>query len=289
MVYNVTQSNATIPAIVDGFGGRAYYIPYKYGSVIGPEHWWEENKQLHTYAYVQQHWTYTIWIAVAYSVGIHALQSAMANRRPFELKTPLILWNAALAVFSLAGAIRMFEEFSYVLRTRPLLESILYTVDINSSAAFWGFAFVVSKIFELVDTVFIVLRKKPLIFLHWYHHAIVVVYATQSYTELVAGCRWFVTMNYAIHALMYAYYALAAAGYRLPRVMSMVITTLQTTQMLIGVAISFIVLYCKLQGRIAQQSFENLALCFGLYASFAILFMSFFNKSYLSEEEKKKK
>ena len=34
----------------------------------------------------------------------------------------------------------------------------------------WAFLFPLSKLFELVDTVFILLRKRNVIFLHWYHH-----------------------------------------------------------------------------------------------------------------------
>lgn len=45
----------------------------------------------------------------------------------------------------------------------------------------WAFCF--SKLPELVDTVFIVLRKQPLIFLHWYHHASVLIYCWFSYQD----------------------------------------------------------------------------------------------------------
>lgn len=43
-------------------------------------------------------------------------------------------------------------------------------------AAFWTTMFSFSKAIELVDTAFVVLRKRPLIFLHYYHHATVLVY-----------------------------------------------------------------------------------------------------------------
>lgn len=47
----------------------------------------------------------------------------------------------------------------------------------NKVSGFWTTMFVLSKVPELGDTIFIVLRKQPLIFLHWYHHATVLVYS----------------------------------------------------------------------------------------------------------------
>lgn len=278
--------STAIPSIWEAHGSTIYYIPYQFGSIIGPEKLWNDVK---AHRFFTDYWSHSIWMAVFYSLGVHIVQKAMTNRKAWDMRNPLILWNAALSIFSLAGTIRMGEEFFHVIRTRPLLDSISYSVDPHQPAAFWAFCFAASKVFELGDTVFVLLRKKPLIFLHWYHHAVVLVYVWHSASELVAGGRWFIFMNYAVHTIMYAYYAITAAGIRLPRILSMVITTLQTSQMLVGVAISFIVLYYKLQGKIMQQSMENLSICFAIYASFAVLFMNFFNKSYLTKKEKKTK
>ena len=41
---------------------------------------------------------------------------------------------------------------------------------LNGPSGFWTTAFVFSKIPELGDTAFLVVKKKPVIFLHWFHH-----------------------------------------------------------------------------------------------------------------------
>ncbi|GMR44684.1 hypothetical protein PMAYCL1PPCAC_14879, partial [Pristionchus mayeri] len=280
--------NASTHCSMETAAGPVYYIPYEFRTVIGPEKLWEDN-EIRIHSFMNSNWHHTIWIAILYVAAVQSLQRFMSTRKAFDLKTPLILWNAALALFSLVGTLRMGEEFVHVIRTRPLVDSISYTVDPGQLSGFWAVCFALSKIFELGDTMFVLLRKKKLIFLHWYHHAVVLVYVWHSAREVVAGGRWFITMNYFVHTLMYAYYAVSAAGFRLPRSLSMAITTLQTTQMLIGVAISFIVFYLKLQGNVIQQSFENLYFCFAIYASFAVLFINFFSKSYLEKKGEKAK
>ncbi len=43
------------------------------------------------------------------------------------------------------------------------------------------------------------LRKKPLIFLHWYHHVTVLLYCWHSYYEQTTYGLYFIAMNYTVH------------------------------------------------------------------------------------------
>ncbi|CAG0895138.1 unnamed protein product [Cyprideis torosa] len=76
-------------------------------------------------------------------------------------------------------------------------------IDSDKVSGTWTWLFILSKVPELGDTIFIVLRKQPLIFLHWYHHVTVLLYCWYSFAEVISNGRWFITMNYTVHAIMY--------------------------------------------------------------------------------------
>ncbi|MFH4973458.1 hypothetical protein AB6A40_000167 [Gnathostoma spinigerum] len=271
--------NATYDYVIwNGVVGKIMYIPYKYQHIYDIEKFWNPD---YIHVFFNKYWSWSIYIAIIYVALIHSLQHYQRFRKPWSLRMPLCVWNASLAIFSTVATVRFGEEFVSTLTTRPFRHSMCYSIDPSQPSAFWACAFAFSKVAELVDTFFVVMKKKPLIFLHWYHHAVVLIYSWNSACELTAAGRWFIFMNYFVHSLMYSYYAVTSYGIRLPRFLSMIVTTLQTTQMLIGVGISMIVLKMKLNGKVCQQSMDNLALCFAIYASFAVLFMKFFYNSYM--------
>lgn len=148
--------------------------------------------------------------------------------------------------------------------------------------------FVLSKLPELGDTLFIVLRKQPLIFLHWYHHITVLLYSWFSYTEYTASARWFVVMNYCVHSIMYSYYALKAMRYSPPKAISMVITALQLTQMIVGCAINIWAYQYLSQGqKECGISRVNIKFSLTMYFSYFVLFARFFYNAYLAGAQKK--
>ncbi|KAK7201690.1 fatty acid elongase [Novymonas esmeraldas] len=109
----------------------------------------------------------------------------------------------------------------------------------NGPAAFCVAMFAYLKTPELLDTVFLVLQRKPVSFLHWYHHIVTAVYVwLSSYTPMPSGAL-FCAMNYFVHSIMYFYYFLVVMGLRKSiRPFAPVITLLQVLQMFIGMWIT---------------------------------------------------
>jgi len=235
----------------------------------------------------QRYWQHSITVSIVYYLLIRAIQWMMTDRKPFELKKTLFWWNAALAVFSIVGLLRFSEDLLHSLFSHGLSYAVCYSCHPNGVAAFWSLLFAISKFIELGDTLFIVLRKRPLIFLHYYHHAAVLVYTLHSGAEHTAAGRAFISMNFLAHSCMYSYYTAKAASVRVPTWIQMTVTVIQTTQMLGGVATSIHVLRLKLQDKMpCQQSYGNLALAFVIYITFAILFVQFFVNTYLRKKQK---
>jgi len=144
------------------------------------------------------------------------------------------------------------------------------------ATGFWVMLFIYSKPVELFDTAFIVLRKNNLILLHWYHHISVMLYAWYSYKLKNASGLWFVAMNYTVHAVMYYYYHLVARRQK-PK-WDIVVTILQISQMVVGVAVCIMVPYYmyfhekKCHGMTVQSYLTGVI----MYASYLFLFLWFF-------------
>jgi len=224
------------------------------------------------------------WATAAYLVFVFGVQNCMKDRPPFQLRGSLAMWSGTLAMFSVLGALRTGTEFIQTLTRQGLYQSVCIPSFIaeDKVAGFWTWMFVLSKLPELVDTAFIVLRKQKLIFLHWYHHITVLWICWYSYIEFSSTSRWFMVMNYHVHAIMYTYYTLKALKYPVPKVFAMVITSLQLLQMVGGCIINYLAFSYKQNGLNCSVSDNNLRFCFLLYISYFILFARFFYNAYMT-------
>jgi len=241
-----------------------------------------------------KNWTEVNWRAIvawcsgAYMLMVFGGQAFMANRPPFKLRSALTVWNVFLAVFSIIGAARTLPEFLHTISKHGLYSSFCSPsfIEEDRVSGFWTFMFVLSKVPELGDTVFIVLRKQKLIFLHWYHHLTVLIYVFYSFKEFAAPARWFMVMNFLCHSAMYSYYALKALRFRVPKGIAMVITSMQLLQMFVGCIVTYTAFQIKNSGKECNVSDTTLQMSLIMYLSYAVLFARFFLNAYCSPNEK---
>ena len=237
------------------------------------------------YGWISVNWTQCYWYSAIYVALIFAGKRYMCDRPKFEIRAALAVWSTILAVFSIIGAARTLPELVYVVRTHGWEYSMCSPSYFYGPVSFWAFMFTISKVYELGDTIFIILRKQNLIFLHWYHHVSVLIYVWYSYPDRTAPGRWFMVMNYTVHAIMYSYYALRAMRVRIPKQINICITAMQITQMSVGVVVNVQTYKVKMHGGFCQQSMDNIRFSSLMYFSYFVLFAYFFYMTYFSSSK----
>ncbi|UJR26072.1 hypothetical protein I4U23_007418 [Adineta vaga] len=233
-------------------------------------------------------WWLSLVYAILYIVLVFIGRAWMSKRKDkFELRGPLILWNAGLTIFSLWGACRCVPELIHALMQHGFMYSVCDRTYMKGITGLWVWLFMASKVPETIDTLFIVLRRQQLIFLHWYHHASVLIYCFYSYALFASTGRWFVSMNYCVHTIMYGYFALRAARIHVPGSVQATITLLQLIQMIGGCTVNISAFYYKKNGHYCSTDNTNIVLSLALYASYLLLFAHFFYNSYVRKDSKK--
>lgn len=233
--------------------------------------------------WIDKNWKLCFTYSFLYVFLIFIGQRLMKNREKFHLYRPLIAWNLVLAIFSFLGAIRTVPHFIHILRYKGIVHSVCVYDFVYGVSGCWAWLFILSKVAELIDTLFIVLRKQKLIFLHWYHHASVLIYCWFSTQSDNAPGRWFFVMNYTIHSVMYGYYALRALRFKIPRWVNICITSGQISQMVVGLFVNILAVYKKNRGEKCEVSYENIYWSFIMYFTYFLLFFHFFINAYFTK------
>ncbi|XP_067130288.1 very long chain fatty acid elongase 6-like [Centruroides vittatus] len=237
--------------------------------------------------WMQNNWQQSLYISAVYVFVIFSIKSYMRSRPAYNLRIPLMLWNMVLAVFSILGVWRTLPELIYICTEFGFKTSICNVRHFEQSQVinFWEWAFAVSKVVELGDTLFVVFRKQKLMFLHWYHHITVLVFCFFAYKEANATARWLMTINLLVHSFMYSYFTLKAIGFNVPRPIAMMITTSQMTQMSVFLIVNATAYVLKERNHYCQVSDNVTQFAFLLSLSYLFLFGRFFYNTYLQPKK----
>jgi elongation of very long chain fatty acids protein 6 len=86
-----------------------------------------------------------------------------------------------------------------------------------------------------------------------------------------------------VHSFMYSYYAFRALRFKIPKMVNIVITSLQLSQMLIGIAVNTVAYLAKNNGERCDVTYDNIYWSFFMYFTYFVLFFHFFVNAYLKK------
>ncbi|XP_068127921.1 very long chain fatty acid elongase 7 [Hyperolius riggenbachi] len=159
----------------------------------------------------------------------------MENRKPFDLKGLMAIYNAVMVIFSLY----MVYEFlmaGWATGYSYQCDIVDYSKSPQAVRMAWTcWLYYFSKFIELLDTIFFVLRKKnsQITFLHVYHHSIMPWTWWFGVKFAAGGLGTFhALVNSVVHVIMYSYYGLSALGPAYQKYLwwKKYMTTIQLTQ-----------------------------------------------------------
>jgi len=227
-------------------------------------------------------WTCVIAIPL-YLTCVVVGQKIMANRAPIRLDFIFKVWNLFLTLLSVFMFVTMGYPTLYHIINGKLFNFMCLPMDTSAYPwhglhLFGMWLFGVSKVIEFGDTVFLVLRKKPVSLLHWYHHTSVLAFTFFSLVVRSPQGWVFAIVNSFVHSIMYFYYFLTGIGIR--PWWAIYITQLQIIQMIIGVLVCVVWCYlCSTSFHCNITEGSNTAILIAgviIYGSYLLLFAQYY-------------
>ncbi|XP_025204858.1 elongation of very long chain fatty acids protein AAEL008004-like [Melanaphis sacchari] len=161
-------------------------------------------------------WPVLIILAAYLYFVLKAGPNFMKYRNPLKIDRIVMVYNVVQVLYSsylVIEAIRLFWQ-------RGVNKIICIEIDYSDTdlarnivRATWAYFF--SKVLDLLDSIFFVLRKKQsqLTFLHIYHHGTILIFSWSIIKFYPGGqVTIFGTLNSFVHVVMYSYYLLTISN-----------------------------------------------------------------------------
>ncbi|KAF8363219.1 hypothetical protein PRIPAC_90142 [Pristionchus pacificus] len=202
------------------------------------------------------------------------------------------IWNLSIALVSGVCASVMTQEYFTSTFSKGFYASLCSTRDTfyagNTGRAV--FVLIFARLPEFIDTIFIVLRKQPLLFIHYYHHAFTLCYTWYTYSSACPSARHAIYVNALIHTVMYSYYFLTTLKIRPPAIVARCITLGQIVQFVyILYAFAHVTVVWVVLQKPCEIDATSLSLTWFMDLSYLYLFIDFYLRKYRKKTTEKTK
>jgi len=151
-------------------------------------------------------------VLISYLAVIFGVQAVMKNQQPQKLNTLFRIHNAFLSSGSLLLLILMMEEVIPIFWRRGAFDTMCHEDSWTPRLEFYYMINYYFKYIELIDTVFLAFKKKPLAFLHVFHHSATALLCFSQLNGRTSISWVVISLNLAVHVIMYYYYYATAGG-----------------------------------------------------------------------------
>eukprot|EP01106_Pelomyxa_sp_JSP_P008918 TRINITY_DN2450_c0_g1_i4.p1 TRINITY_DN2450_c0_g1~~TRINITY_DN2450_c0_g1_i4.p1 ORF type:complete len:260 (+),score=71.19 TRINITY_DN2450_c0_g1_i4:161-940(+) len=234
-------------------------------------------------------WWWPVGFIVFYQVFIVRILPMLLSgtlSKPVTLRGASIVYNSFQVIFStviaIATALAVVLHLLYRDPWQLFCES--GGDSLKGPMALCLYLYHLNKYVELLDTVFLAARRKPIVFLHHYHHTIIIG-ATWLWLwgGHVSSAVWCAFINSVIHVAMYYYYLLCDLGRHAP--WKELLTSGQIVQLCSGQAIIAAWLAAVWVARWpCGARIESVLYAAAVNGGLIALFVVFYNKSYKAKK-----
>ncbi len=292
--------NVEIPSIETPFGLKLWPVfnefvsHLTFGKFVPSEFQYIENE-----TFMSSNKEVFIGILIYYFI-ITIGQLVFKKLSPLKLQFLFQLHNLFLTTASLTLLLLLIEQISPILINHGIFYAICSPNSWNQKLVTIYYLNYLTKFVEFIDTYFLVVKKKKIIFLHSYHHGAT---ALLCFIQLggATSVSWVpILLNLAVHVVMYWYYFLASRGIRVW--WKQWITTFQILQFVLDLGFVYFSTYTFYAEKYSREwgiYIPNNGTCFGtpfaagtgcaILSSYLLLFIAFYIKTYKSDKKPKSK